>query len=140
MISRRDILKGAAIAGAAALVRPVEFALATASQPTTPVNFDVPAEACDCHVHIFEPARFPFAASRTYTPEPASVAELLAMHRALHLDRVVIVQPSVYGTDNSVTLDAVKQIGASARGVAVIDEQIPDGDLDAMWRGGIRGL
>jgi predicted TIM-barrel fold metal-dependent hydrolase len=140
MIPRRDILKGAAIAGAAAFVRPVESTLATASQPTTPVNFDVPANACDCHVHIFDPARFPFAASRTYTPEPASVAELLAMHRALHLDRVVIVQPSVYGTDNSVTLDAVRQIGASARGVAVIDEQIPDADLDAMRRGGVRGL
>src|SRR6202034_1425309 len=121
MISRRDILKGAAIAGAAALVRPATAALAIASQPATPVDFDVPADACDCHTHIFDPTRFPFAASRTYTPEPASVRELLAMHRALHLDRVVIVQPSVYGTNNSVTLEALQQIGASARGGAVID-------------------
>jgi anaerobic selenocysteine-containing dehydrogenase len=71
MISRRDILKGAALAGAAALVRPLASAQASASQPTTPVNFDVPANACDCHTHIFDPASFPFAASRTYTPEPA---------------------------------------------------------------------
>jgi predicted TIM-barrel fold metal-dependent hydrolase len=140
MISRRDILRGAAIAGAAALVRPATAALAIASQPSTPVDFDVPADACDCHTHIFDPARFPFAASRTYTPEPASIAELLAMHRALHLDRVVIVQPSVYGTNNSVTLDAVKQIGVSARGVAVIDDETADADIDAMRRAGIRGL
>jgi hypothetical protein len=43
--------------------------------------------------------RFPFAASRTYTPESASAAQLLAMHRALRVGRAVIVQPSVYGTD-----------------------------------------
>jgi predicted TIM-barrel fold metal-dependent hydrolase len=140
MISRRDILRGAAIAGAAALVRPATAALAIASQPSTPVDFDVPADACDCHTHIFDPARFPFAASRTYTPEPASIAELLAMHRALHLDRVVIVQPSVYGTNNSVTLDAVKQIGVSARGVAVIDDKTADADIDAMRGAGIRGV
>jgi predicted TIM-barrel fold metal-dependent hydrolase len=140
MISRRDILKGAALAGAAALVRPLASAQASVSQPTTPVNFDVPANACDCHTHIFDPASFPFAASRTYTPEPATVPELLAMHRALHLDRVVIVQPSVYGTNNSVTLDAVKQIGPSARGVAVVDDKTPDAGIDAMRAAGIRGL
>jgi len=140
MISRRDILKGAAIAGAAALFRPVSRAHAIASQPSTPVNFDVPADACDCHTHIFNPALFPFASTRTYTPEPSSVAELLAMHRALHLDRVVIVQPSVYGTDNSCTLDAMKQIGPSARGVAVVDDKTPDADIDAMHSAGVRGL
>jgi predicted TIM-barrel fold metal-dependent hydrolase len=140
MISRRGILKGLAVASAAALLRPANSAPAIASQPATPVNFDVPANACDCHTHIFDPAHFPFAASRTYTPEPASVRELLSMHRALHLDRVVIVQPSVYGTDNSCMLDALKQIGAGARGVAVIDDATTDADLDAMQSAGVRGV
>ncbi|MEO6783612.1 MAG: hydrolase, partial [Bradyrhizobium sp.] len=48
-------------------------ALAKASQPATPVNFDVPAHACDCHTHIHgDPEKFPFFSGRVYTPEPAS--------------------------------------------------------------------
>src|SRR5439155_7168425 len=114
---------------------------AKSAQPATKVNFDVPAGACDCHVHIFgDPQRYPFFSGRVYTPETASVAELRALHQALHMDRVVIVQPSVYGTDNSCTLDAVKQLGSRARGVAVIDETTSHLALDDMHRGGIRGI
>jgi predicted TIM-barrel fold metal-dependent hydrolase len=107
----------------------------------TPVRFDVPEGACDCHVHVFGDARrFPFAASRTYTPEPASAAELLAMHQVLHISRTVIVQPSVYGTDNSCALDAMKQYGSGARGIAVLASAIPSSTLDKMDRAGIRGV
>ena len=95
-----------------------------ASQPRTAVAFAVPEGACDCHVHVFgSAAEFPFAAKRGYTPPPASAAELLALQEALHLWRVVIVQPSVYGSDNSCTLDGMRRLGARARGVAVIDER-----------------
>ena len=108
---------------------------------TTAVKFEVPAGACDCHVHIFgDPQRFPFSPSRSYTPEPASVEEMRALHRALHLDRVVIVNPSVYGTDNSCTLDAVKQLGSSARAIAVIDDETPEDAIDDMDRAGVRGI
>jgi predicted TIM-barrel fold metal-dependent hydrolase len=107
----------------------------------TPVRFDVPDQACDCHVHVIgDPSRFPFAASRTYTPESASVEELLALHRALHLRRVVIVQPSVYGTDNACTLDAMKHYGPAARGIAVLPPATPSATLDTMDRAGIRGV
>jgi predicted TIM-barrel fold metal-dependent hydrolase len=68
------------------------------------------------------------------------VPELEALHRALHIGRVVIVQPSIYGTDNSCTLDAIKQLGPRARGIAVIDEQTQDTALAAMDRAGIRGI
>lgn len=116
-------------------------ALAKAPQPATPVNFDVPAGACDCHTHIFgDPARFPFWPGRTYTPEPASIAEMRMLHRALHIDRVVIVHPSVYGTDNSCTLDAIRQLAPGARGVAVIDDNATDAQLDELHRSGIRGI
>src|SRR6202158_3227607 len=115
--------------------------LGTAPQPSTPVNFDVPAGACDCHTHIHgDPEKFPFFAARTYTPEPASPEEMAALHRALRIRRVVIVTPSVYGTDNSATLFGMKARGANARGVAVIDDKTPDGDLDAMNQAGIRGI
>src|ERR1700732_5118001 len=116
-------------------------ALATASQPSTPVNFDVPAGACDCHTHIHgDPAKFPFFPGRVYSPELASPEEMTALHKALHIERVVIVPPSVYGTDNSATLFGMKARGATARGVAVIGEKTQDSDLDAMNQAGIRGI
>lgn len=139
MITRRDVLLGSMTLGAAALLP--RSLLARASQPSTPVNFDVPAGACDCHTHIFgDPRKFPFWSGRTYTPETASVKEMRALHRALHTERVVIVNPSIYGTDNSCTLDAVKQLGPGARAVAVIDEKTPDERLDEMAGGGVRGI
>ena len=141
MLSRREILIGTAAAGASALVPCGDTVSATAAQPSTPVNFDVPANACDCHTHIFgDPARFPFAAARAYTPEQASVAEHRALHRALHTTRVVIVHPSVYGTDNSCSLDGMKQLGPIARGIAVIDDRTTEAALDEMNRAGMRGI
>ena len=141
MLSRRDLLVGAGAASVAIVAGGKQRLLAKASQPSTPVAFAVPAGSCDCHTHVFgDPSRFAFAASRTYTPEPASTDEMSALHRALHLDRVVIVQPSVYGTDNACTLDGIRQLGARARGVAVIDERTPRAALQDMHRQGIRGI
>jgi len=140
MITRRKVLLGSIAAGAAAVL-PSKLMLAKASQPSTPVNFPVPPGACDCHTHIFgDPHQFPWFAGRTYTPESASVAEMRSLHRALHMDRVVIVNPSVYGTDNSCTLEAMKQLGPRARAVAVIDDKTPDQQLDEMHRAGVRGI
>jgi len=114
---------------------------ANAPQPETDVNFDVPAGACDCHTHIHgDPDEFPFFAGRVYTPEFASPGEMSELHRALHIERVVIVTPSVYGTDNSATLFGIKARGATARGVAVIDDGTTDRDLDAMNETGVRGI
>jgi predicted TIM-barrel fold metal-dependent hydrolase len=140
MPSRRDILTAAGAISTAAFFRPMTSLFAAAAQPATPVDFKVPKGACDCHVHVFDPQRFPFFSGRTYTPEPATVAELKEMHRKLRIDRVVIVQASVYGGDNAVTLDALKQLGSNARGVAVIDEHTPNTALDEMQQGGVRGV
>jgi predicted TIM-barrel fold metal-dependent hydrolase len=138
MLTRRSILLASIAAG---VTMPSRSASATAAQPSTPVNFDVPAGACDCHTHIHgDPEKFPFFAGRVYTPEPASPEEMTALHKALHIERVVIVTPSVYGTDNSATLFGMKARGATARGVAVIDEKTPESDLDAMNQAGIRGI
>jgi predicted TIM-barrel fold metal-dependent hydrolase len=114
---------------------------ASASQPATPVSFDVPAHACDCHTHIHgDPSKFPFFAGRVYTPGPASPEEMAALHEALHIERVVIVTPSVYGTDNSSTLFGMKARGATARGVAVIDDKTSESALDSMQQDGFRGI
>ncbi len=141
MISRRNVLVGTAATAAVVFGRRATRVLAVASQPVTPVNFEVPSGACDCHTHIFgDPLRFPFASGRAYTPEPASIEEMRALHRALRTDRVVIVHPSVYGTDNACTIDAIQQLGSRARGVAVIDDKTPEAVLDQMARAGVRGI
>lgn len=105
----------------------------------TPPNFDVPRNACDCHVHVFDLA-FPYAATRAYTPAPATLDDLKALHAALHIERVVIVHPSVYGTDNSCTVESVRALNGRARGVAVIDKSTTDAALADMQAAGIRGV
>ncbi|WP_200901927.1 amidohydrolase family protein [Microvirga vignae] len=104
-------------------------------------DFDVPAGACDCHVHVFGPDdRFPLSRDRLYTPGPAPLADLLAHQRTLGLDRVVIVQPSTYSTDNSCMLDALHHLGGKARGVAVVDAGASEKTLRDLHEAGIRGL
>ncbi|MEA2865143.1 MAG: hypothetical protein QOC84_3099 [Bradyrhizobium sp.] len=138
MLSRRSILLASIAAG---VTMRHQIARAAASQPSTPVNFDAPAGACDCHTHIHpDPEKFPFFAGRVYTPELASPEEMAALHKALRIERVVIVTPSIYGPDNSATLFGMKARGATARGVAVIDDKTPEADLDAMNKAGIRGI
>ena len=108
----------------------------------TPPDFAVPALACDCHVHVFGPVqRFPYWSGRGYTPGDASIADLLALQDLLHLQRVVIVHPSPYGTDNSCTIDALQRIGPRSRGVVVIDPlTIGDAELARMHECGVRGV
>jgi predicted TIM-barrel fold metal-dependent hydrolase len=131
MLTRRTALKSLA---AASILPTVEAKL-------TPVTFAVPNNACDCHTHIIaDPQKFPFFPARVYTPEPASPQEMAQLHKFLHIKRVVIVTPSVYGTDNSATLYGMKTRGATARGVAVIDEKTSEKDLDALENAGIRGI
>jgi len=138
--TRREMLT-ASVSVAAGAIGLRQSALAKASQPSTPVNFAVPAGACDTHTHIFgDPQQFPMWSGRVYTPETALPDEMHALHQALHMQRVVIVTPSIYGTDNAATLYGMKAYGKGARGVAVIDEKTTDNDLDAMGRAGIKGI
>jgi predicted TIM-barrel fold metal-dependent hydrolase len=138
MLTRRSILLASIAAGMTMPDRPV---FATAAQPSTPVNFDVPPGACDSHTHIHgDPEKFPFFPGRVYTPELASPEEMTALHKALRMERVVIVTPSVYGPDNSSTLFGMKARGATARGVVVIDDKTPESELDAMYQAGVRGI
>ena len=138
MLTRRDVLLTSV---AATLMLQLKSAFAKPSQPGTAVTFELPAGAVDCHTHIHgDPEQFPMFAGRVYTPEAASPEEMKALHRALGIQRVVIVTPSVYGTDNSATLFGIKARGADARGVAVIDDKTTDAQFDAMHEAGIRGI
>lgn len=103
-------------------------------------RLEVPPGSCDCHTHVFEPSRFPFATERTYTPGAATVDQLRALHKTLGIGRVVIVQPSVYGTDNACTLEALQQLRPHARGIGVIGARTPEAELLRMRAGGIAGI
>ena len=97
--------------------------------------------ACDAHVHIIGPRdKYPMVPNRAYTPPTATVAQLRALHRRLGIQRIVLVQPSFYGTDNSCMLDALKELGDSARGVAVIAANTPEAELRDMDAKGVRGI
>jgi len=106
-----------------------------------PPQQKAPALACDCHFHIFGPYdRFPLDAGRTYTPLAALVPDYLTMADAVGIGRMVVVQASVYGTQNEVTLDAVEQLGPRrARAVVVIDDSFDDAALRRMHERGARG-
>jgi predicted TIM-barrel fold metal-dependent hydrolase len=140
MLTRRTVV---ASIGALCVALPNSRRVAAAGPtPKTTVAFDVPRGACDAHVHVIgDQAEFPMSPNRDYTPPTATANELLAMLKFLNLDRVVIVTPTVYGTDNSATLAAIRQLGRDrARGVALVDEAASRDLLDSLMEGGVTGI
>jgi predicted TIM-barrel fold metal-dependent hydrolase len=107
-----------------------------------PPEQKAPALSCDCHFHIFGPYdRYPLNAGRSCTPPAALVSDYLAMADAVGIDRMVVVQASVYGTQNEVTLDAVRQFGLDrARAIVVIDDNVTETALRGMHERGARGV
>lgn len=110
------------------------------ANPHSP-NFAIPLGATDCHAHVFGPAsRYPYQENRSYTPPDAPLGQLRAMHQKLGIERLVIVQASVHGTDNSAVLDAVAANPKNFRGIATITEEISEMELARLKDGGIRGI
>jgi D-galactarolactone isomerase len=97
-----------------------------------------PPGATDTHIHFYD-ASVPTAPG-TPMPGTRTVDEYLAMRDRLGLSRVVVVQPNAYGADNTVTMNAVAQLGPSARGVAVVKANVPEAELDRLTKGGMRGV
>ncbi len=64
-------------------------------------QFEVPAGACDSHIHIFGPEdRYPRVPHPHYTLPDGNLPQLDRALAALGVDRFVVVQPSFYGTHN----------------------------------------
>jgi len=100
---------------------------------------DVPPNACDCHVHLYD-ARYPAAMGATLRPPDASAADYRQLQQRTGTQRVVFVTPSTYGIDNGPLCDALAAFGTKARGVAVVDEQASDALLAALHVRGVRGI
>jgi 2-pyrone-4,6-dicarboxylate lactonase len=100
----------------------------------------MPPGAVDCHAHVFGPqASFPFSPERSYTPEDCTVADYAQLLQTLRIERCVIVHGGAHGTDNRATVDAIGQLGARARGVAVIRPGLGQAALQALHAAGMRG-
>jgi predicted TIM-barrel fold metal-dependent hydrolase len=100
--------------------------------------FRAPAGAVDCHHHVYD-GRFALVAAAAYRPGDATASDYRAFRDRLGLARSVVVQPSVYGTDNACTLDAVRHLG-EACGIAVISGDETRDALESMKRAGIVGV
>lgn len=109
----------------------------------TPPAFAPVADAWDCHVHVFgDPVRYAMVAGRAYTPGRAEPDDLVRVADALAIARVVLVQPSPYGTDNRCLLDALGVLGERAIGIVGADPDTLRHDATlAAWHGaGVRGV
>src|SRR5262245_42607484 len=103
--------------------------------------FDLPPGAIDCHAHVFGPiSRYPYFQRRIYTPPDAPPSAYWRMLGMLGVERAVLVQPSVYGTDNRAMLEAMAGEKKRMRGVAVVEESITDAELERMHEIGVRGI
>lgn len=95
----------------------------------------------DTHAHVFGPQdEYPLSPRRGYTPVESHVDTLLEMHAAFGIDRLVLTQPSVYGTDNSAMLDAIARFPDRTRGVIAVGPEVTDAELEEFHAKGIRGI
>jgi predicted TIM-barrel fold metal-dependent hydrolase len=142
-MDRREFLKamsGAATAGmvAAYAGRAVAQQVKWSSGAEKP-KLKAPTNAADCHHHIYD-SRYPVDPKATLRPGDATVADYRVFQQRIGTTRHVIVQPSTYGIDNRVTLDALVAFGPNARAVAVVNDTVSDAELKRMDGLGVRGV
>ena len=103
-----------------------------------PPSFDIPAGACDCHMHLFD-TRYPFAGKTALTHGEATAGDYQKLKRRLGTSRCVVVQPSGYGLDHRALVGGLNALGDSSRGVAVVTPDAADHELDLFSASGIVG-
>ena len=142
--NRRDLLK-AASAGAALAAFSIYGERDAAAQQvkwssgTEPPKLKAPANACDCHHHIYG-SQYKVDPRTTLRPGDATVDDYRQFQKRIGTSRNVVVQPSTYGTENAPTLDAVAAFGPTARAVVVVDTSVSDAELKRMHEQGARGI
>lgn len=142
MIARRTFIKGASLAALATTsgIRPGPARAVSNSSGTEAPKLKAPANACDCHMHIYDAERFPMPPSPRVAPSNATVSHYRLLQKRIGTTRVVVVQPRNYAIDNRVTVDAIAQLGPNARGVAVLHPTVTEAELRTLHEGGIRGI
>jgi len=132
---RREVLWGLSIMAGAGILgegaSPAEAQQVKYSSGTEPAKLKAPANACDCHHHIYG-SQYKVDPRATLRPGDATVDDYRALQKRIGTSRNVIVQPSTYGTENAPTLDALVAFGPSARAVVVVDTTVTDAELKRM--------
>jgi predicted TIM-barrel fold metal-dependent hydrolase len=141
--NRRDMLQGLSAAAGLGLlatgIRPAAAQEVKWSTGTEKPKIKLPANACDCHHHIYG-SQYKVDPKSTLRPGDATVDDYRALQKRIGTTRDVIVQPSTYGTMNEPTLDALAAIGPTARAVVVVDTSVTDAELKRMHGLGARGV
>jgi 2-pyrone-4,6-dicarboxylate lactonase len=101
--------------------------------------FALPKHTCDVHFHVFEPG-YPCVQAPHYTFPDGSLSKYLALCDYLGIERMVLVQPSYYGTDNRLTIDTLRKLGRRARGVVMVEENVTARELDEFHAAGVRAI
>jgi len=140
MIHRRDFLRRAGVGAAGVITRQGYAQEVPNSSGTGRPKLQAPAHACDCHLHIYDPQRFALAPSPRSAPTQATLREYRMLQRRIGVTRAVIVTPRNYGTNNQATVDAIAQMGAEARGIAVLHPTVTDAELRMLDKAGVRGI
>jgi predicted TIM-barrel fold metal-dependent hydrolase len=98
--------------------------------------------ACDCHLHVYgDRNNYPLTSSPDYLPTANGLADYRRVAAVVGLSRAILVQPSVYGFDNTMLLDTLaNSVDATCRGVVVIRHDVDDAALDRMTSLGVRGV
>lgn len=103
--------------------------------------FAMPAGACDTHFHIFPRGHeHRYVPDRSYTPPPLEITDFDHVARTLGIDRGVVVQASVYGEDNTATLNAAAAEPDRLRAVISVTKDVTDAELEAFHAQGARGI
>ena len=146
-LGRRTFLKGSGLMALSAVGilqsedAGAQFAVPNSAGSEAP-RLKAPANACDCHHHIYDP-RFPFAQPGARMVPNSRVADYRLLQRRIGTTRSVVVTPAPYPAsvaDNQVTRDAIAEFGANARGVAIISPAITDAELKSLGEAGFRGI
>ncbi|MFB4368947.1 MULTISPECIES: amidohydrolase family protein [unclassified Pseudomonas] len=131
--SRRRFLQAGSALGATLALD------ALASNAELRPRFTPPAGSVDCHMHLYD-SRYPASPTATLFPPDASLEQYRAVQKRLGIRRMVIVNPSTYGTDNRLMLDGLLRSRGDARGVAVIENSIGEDELASLHEAGVRGI
>jgi predicted TIM-barrel fold metal-dependent hydrolase len=102
-------------------------------------GYALPPGSCDAHFHVFEPG-YPHVPDPLYTFPDATLEKYLQLTAVLGIERMVLVQPTFYGTDNSLTLDVLRRLGPRCRAVVRVEEDVSDAELDRYHDLGVRAI
>jgi predicted TIM-barrel fold metal-dependent hydrolase len=143
-VDRRTFFKGAGLAALslAGTLRAkdifAQFRVPNSAGDEAP-RLKAPPNACDCHHHLYDAARFPPVRTAGLQPN-ARLEEYHLLQGRIGTTRNVIVTPQAYIGDNRITVDALAKLGANARGVALLLPEVTDAELKSLTEAGICGL